>query len=320
MNALEISRLQWYAVKKTTILKKGEKRMPEAYTHVRVACAAFAAQNAAVPCSAALSAGAGGPDPFYAYQAWRKRKDYPLHALADQMHNERCGAFLLCLLQHAVTKAQRQYTLGFLSHYAADCLFHPYVEAQCSSGGDYCRASGHGFCEQAMDTYFYAMDMGKVCVEADDCAPRISAPEMSEIAALLRTCIQQVYGAEIPVAVLCDAFHTYRFGHCVLRSGGGGKKLVAGLAEKLLGIKNGALRCHITPGEVPKGGFAAVWQHPYTKIEVQADPNRLYASAVRRTLGYFSVAEKFWQGNTDTALAAHLLGDYSYETGQPALK
>ncbi len=292
--------------------------MPEAYTHVRIARAALAAQNAAAQPSTAFLAGACGPDALYAYQVWCRRKAHPTRRLADRMHSERCGAFLLSLLDHATTEIQRQYTMGFLSHYAADCLFHPYVEAQCRAGGDYCRASGHGYCEQAIDTYFYAMDTGKVCVAADACAPGISAPEMSEIAALLHACVLEVYSTDIPIAVWCDAFHTYRLGHRILRSAGGGKKLLAGVLEILTRQESGALRCHFTPGEVPKGGFAAVWEHPYTAIEAHADPNRLYAAAVRRALGYFSVAEKYWQGNTDIALAAHLLGDYSYDTGQPA--
>ena len=103
--------------------------MPEGYTHVRTAQKAAHAIHYKLQCPAAFAAGANGPDSFFCYEVWKKgqNRTYNLPLLGNRMHEDKTGAFLLALLHHTHTQAQIEYTLGFLCHYAADTVMHPYV-------------------------------------------------------------------------------------------------------------------------------------------------------------------------------------------------
>src|SRR5699024_12243880 len=105
--------------------------MPEGYTHVRTARKAAHAIHYKVRCPEAFAAGANGPDVFFSFEIWKRPRSrrFDLPALGSRMHEEATGAFLQSLLRHVKTGAQVEYTLGFLSHYAADTLLHPYVAA-----------------------------------------------------------------------------------------------------------------------------------------------------------------------------------------------
>ena len=103
--------------------------MPEGYTHVRTAAKAAVAIHYKIQCPAAFAAGANGPDSFVCYQGWKKRanRHYDLPGLGNRMHEEKTGAFLRSLCTNVKTRPQVEYTLGFLCHYAADTVMHPYV-------------------------------------------------------------------------------------------------------------------------------------------------------------------------------------------------
>ena len=105
--------------------------MPEGYTHVRTAQKAAAAIHYKVQCPAAFAAGANGPDSFFCYEVWKKRakRHFDLPTLGNRMHEEQTGAFLRSLCRHVKSRPQVEYALGFLSHYAADTVVHPFVYA-----------------------------------------------------------------------------------------------------------------------------------------------------------------------------------------------
>ena len=101
--------------------------MPEAYTHIRTARRTLAQSGAPAPDTAAYEMGANGPDPLFAYHVLQsaKKRPYDLAALGGRMHEEQTGRFLRAMVFRAWSEAQRSYTLGFLSHYAADSTLHP---------------------------------------------------------------------------------------------------------------------------------------------------------------------------------------------------
>ena len=86
----------------------------------------------------------------------KAKRRYDLPALGDRMHEEATGAFLCSLVRHVKTGAQIEYALGFLSHYAADTVLHPYVVAMCQSGQPYAGKGGHGYFEIALDSTLHA--------------------------------------------------------------------------------------------------------------------------------------------------------------------
>ena len=134
--------------------------MPEAYTHIRTARRTLAQSGAPAPDTAAYEMGANGPDPLFAYHVLQsaKKRPYDLAALGGRMHEEQTGRFLRAMVFRAWSEAQRSYTLGFLSHYAADSTLHPYVEALCAPGGVFSGPYGHGFCEVALDSELHEQD------------------------------------------------------------------------------------------------------------------------------------------------------------------
>ena len=81
----------------------------------------------------------------------------------------------------ASTPAQRSYALGFLAHYAADSVMHPYVAFQCGPQGQFNIPEGHGFCEVAMDSMFHEQDCGSPAVPAGTAAPGLPPQELAEV-------------------------------------------------------------------------------------------------------------------------------------------
>src|SRR5699024_7775783 len=119
---------------------------------------------------AAFAIGANGPDALFCFEVWKpaRKRRYDLPALGNRMHEENTGAFLKSLVTHVRTQAQIDYTLGFLSHYAADTVLHPYVVALCQPGMPYAGPGGHGYFEIALDTTLHAEDTGVSVVPAED--------------------------------------------------------------------------------------------------------------------------------------------------------
>ena len=289
--------------------------MAQAYTHLRIARAALAAEDANAVANAAFLMGANGPDPLFADRLLQKNKQQPLAPIGARMHREACGAFLLALLETAKTSTQRDYARGFLTHYATDTVFHPYIAAQSGSGGAFDRPQGHGFCEAALDTCFCAMDTGCASVSMDAAAPKISAPELAEIVSLLRRCIATVYGETLSVTNLCNAFHAFRAAQWFFCSPAGGKRFLAAIVENFVLHKDGYWRSHMTPAPMPRGGFAAEWTAPDTGEKINAGPNALAMQAVRQAGIYLRAADCFWAGSADAARLLKCIGNKSYSTG-----
>ena len=187
--------------------------MPEGYTHVRTARKAAETIHYKIQCPAAFAAGANGPDSFFCFEIWKKRakRRYDLPGLGNRMHEEKTGAFLRSLCANVKTRPQIEYTLGFLSHYAADTVVHPFICAMCAPGQPYAGKGGHGYLEIALDSTLHAEDTGSALVPVDDVSPLPTGEELADITALLHTCLLETYGEDIPVEYLADAFwHTYR--------------------------------------------------------------------------------------------------------------
>lgn len=292
--------------------------MPEAYTHLRIARAALVAARMSVPCQNAYETGAQGPDPLLAAHALGRRKS-DLPALARRMHTQDCGAFLVLLLQNATTPAQRSYALGFLMHYAADTTLHPYVLALSAPGAVYERAFGHGFCEAALDSFFYQADNGKTAVPVHDAAPALHTKQLAEVCALLKKTVRAVYGLDVPALDFADAFHLFRLGHKHTASPHGGKKLLARAADAVL-RKKGCLLSHTTPQKPPKDGFPKEWTHLETGEAQTSGPHALCMQAVHQGAKHLVAASELWQQKITPAQCWRRLGSNSYFTGLPCKK
>ena len=291
--------------------------MPEAYTHIRIARAALRAARSVVPSDAAYEMGANGPDPLFVGALPQKNGACPMAALGTRLHTEKCGAFLMALLQYAKTPVQRSYALGFLTHYAADTTLHPYVAACAAEGGPYARAAGHGFCESALDSFFYENDTGARAVPVDAAAPRLTPKELAEICALLRHSMRTVYEVEVSALALSDAFGHFHLLHTCSYSPHGGKKLLARAVDALVLHKKDLALSHISPCKPPKDGFPAAWHDPFRDADRTGGPHALCLQAAKRAAGYLAAATRMWQRTITPAQCFHLLGSNDYYTGLP---
>ena len=233
--------------------------MPEAYTHIRTARRTLAQSGAPAPDTPAYEMGANGPDPLFAYHVLQSAKKcpYDLAALGERMHEEQTGRFLRAMVFRAWSEAQRSYTLGFLSHYAADSTLHPYVEALCAPGGVFGGPYGHGFCEAALDSELHEQDGHGRAVPQQDAAPALSPKALAEVCELLHACILEVYGLEISREALADCFHDFAWLHGMFCAGAG-KRLLIRAVQFFMG-RPGWGMSHVTPAPAPQGGFPEQW-------------------------------------------------------------
>lgn len=78
--------------------------------------------------------GCQGPDFLLYHNFYPWKKDTRMSELGQLIHTQRCGPFLMEMIQH-MTKYRKNdpivaYTLGFITHYVLDRHVHPYVFAR----------------------------------------------------------------------------------------------------------------------------------------------------------------------------------------------
>lgn len=289
--------------------------MPEGYTHGRTARKAAATIHYKPQCPAAFAAGANGPDTLFCYEVWKKaaKRRYNLPELGERMHEERTGAFLQSLLHHVHTRAQVEYVLGFLCHYATDSVVHPYVYALCKDGMPYAGPGGHGYLEIGLDSTLHAEDTGVSWIPADDACPVPVGQDLAEITTLLHTCLLEVFGEDIPVEYLADSFHHTHLVRSLFPSRHGVRKLLFRLIEPLFGGK-GYILSHVSPCAL-RNNLPEEWTDPFTGETRQGGLFVLLKAAEQRSAQYMKAALDTWMGRMDWAELEALLGTVSYTEG-----
>lgn len=291
--------------------------MPEGYTHVRTARRAAAALHYKIQCPEAFAAGANGPDSFFCFEVWKRpakrRRDLP--ALGNRMHEEKTGAFLYSLCRHVHTRPQIEYALGFLSHYAADTVVHPFVCAMCEPGMPYAGKGGHGYLEIALDSTLHQEDTGDACVPPQDTSPLPAGEQLADITALLHTCLQEVYGLDVPVEYLADAFyHTWRV-RGLFPSRYGVRRALFRLAELAVGGK-GFITGHVSPRKLSPD-LPDAWTDPFSGKQHEGGVFALLPRAQKRSEKFMSAALLFWMDKMTGEEFCRTLGSMSYTQGRP---
>lgn len=290
--------------------------MPEGYTHLR--CAHRAARALGLEqdlVQAAFDTGANGPDILFCYQVWKPaaKREHPLPAFGGRMHEENTGAFLRALIARADTPARRSYALGFVCHYAADGVLHPYVERLTMPGQLYSEPGGHGYLEIALDSELHRQDTGDAAVPVAHCCPLPEPAVLDELVSLLGGAIRAAYGEDFPAGALRDAFvHSTRVrGLFVCRAAP--KRWLLAALEPLFG-KKGTITGHITPARL-KPGLPEEWQHPVSGETIRAGVPALLEQAEQRCGLYMAACRAHWSGAMTAQELAAVLGSRSYVTG-----
>ena len=131
--------------------------MPAQYTHQLLAERIFgdlpAAVRAEITDRAAYFIGAQGGDVFY----FLRVPDGKAKNLGKYMHREDVYGFFSALCRRAKGGAALSYALGYVAHYAADVVFHPFVYAVCGQMAKedaLRRVRLHAYVESDLDSYF----------------------------------------------------------------------------------------------------------------------------------------------------------------------
>ncbi|MDL2325401.1 zinc dependent phospholipase C family protein [Ruminococcaceae bacterium OttesenSCG-928-A16] len=292
--------------------------MPECYTHSHIAAQALVRSGQVVASHPAFLAGANGPGPLYMYKIWRRNPHPNLPALANKMQHEKTGAFLNALVHLAITPVQQSYALGFLTHYVADCILHPYVAAMCQTGAPYSMPNGHSWMESSLDSTLYHQSYKTYFVPLHAGTPVLITEDLAQVANLLREAISQVYERDIPTVALSDTFHDNLKVRGMLISKHGGKRALAALVEPLRFAKKGKgfIRSHMQPA-APLKKLPTTWVNPYTGVSYNITTEEILTDAEAAAANCITAAMGYWLGNLDNEQLAQALGNNDYFTGLP---
>lgn len=298
--------------------------MPEGYTHVRTALKAAGLIGYTPASEDVLAVGANGPDSLFCYKIWKKaaRRDVDLPTLGNIMHRSRTGEFLCALVTTAKSPYEKDYALGFLSHYACDTLVHPYVYAVMAQGQPYHRRGGHGYFEIALDSHLHKLDHGRAMVPVKHSSPRLVGTQKAETVNLLKRCIAAVYGRDIPAEKFNDAlaYATLIRWATPSRTPLRLRKGLFWLVEPFFGGR-GFITGHSSPARLrgirpgDKVKLPAPWVDPFTGEEHDEDIMGLLERAERMSAAYMIVAQQYWEGKITERRLAAVLGSKSYSNG-----
>ncbi|TFJ93506.1 zinc dependent phospholipase C family protein [Lentibacillus salicampi] len=85
-----------------------------------------------------MKLGAQGPDPFFYYNFWPWMQNDPVNAIGLRLHQERCGEFLMDLIDQGKTmdNQTQAYLFGFVTHHILDRNAHPYIHYRAGYEGN----------------------------------------------------------------------------------------------------------------------------------------------------------------------------------------
>lgn len=301
--------------------------MPEGYTHIRTARKAAELARMQIDHQKAFEAGANGPDILFSYRVWRtaQNRGENLPLIGDRLHNENTGEFLKTILSSAKTPTERSYVLGFLCHYATDCVVHPYVVHVSGKGQLYGGPGGHGYFEIALDSFLHKQDTRSGAVGVNANTPKLCGAALAGAGALLQKGIAAALGIQVSREALADTFwHTRSMRRLFVSR----LKLSYGvfwLVEPLFGGR-GFITGHVSParlkGVSPKAKkkLPTQWRHPFSGELMDKDVFALLEDAARLSAGYMLAADGYWKGEVSLKKLMGFLGSNSYLSGMADVK
>ncbi|MBQ9010759.1 MAG: zinc dependent phospholipase C family protein, partial [Clostridia bacterium] len=295
--------------------------MPASYVHQSVALSA--AREAGLHLSdltqSAYLTGCEGPDPlFCGFICSTPSVQTPSAGI--MMHREETETFLCALRDTAKTPVQQAYFYGFLTHYAADTIFHPFVYGHSLKPDGTYSSDLHGIIEQAYELVRYRRDAHPVGIPRQLAGiEQMPDRELRECTALFADAMQNCYTRNVlsPERV----FRTFRAGVRTARalsSPSGRKYQLAGRLRPF--HLNLRLHAHMIPSEFPRED---IWNDGHLPWFSLFEPERirhesmddLYETAVTRAARLLCAAAPD-SGCTGDA-CVRLLGGLSYESGLP---
>ncbi len=299
--------------------------MPASYVHQCVAQEACARLSlyGEEPLSLAVRAGAEGPDPLF-FSLLPAPGGPPSPKVGSLIHTQRTDEFLLALCDTCKdTELLRAFCCGFLTHYATDTTFHPFVYAHSLTEDGSYSGTEHCLLEHQFETLLYRRqghEKGLPVQFAGYAA--LSGTDKDAIAKALAAAIARVFPDDaLSVSRVRRSFED-AVGLCrLLRSEDGRKFRALGSALSPVRLDR-ALHAHMMPPEPPDTDSAndppAPWAPLWTPDETRNDSfSDLYAAAVARAAQLAAAAQRLMEGTGAYASLRALLGGFSYDSGLP---
>lgn len=299
--------------------------MPASYVHQCVAMDALASLLPQDDASllAAARAGAEGPDPLFFSLAPNPGGAYP-PLVGNTIHKQKTDEFLLALLDACKNSGLLQaYYLGFLTHYATDTTFHPFVYAHSLTADGTYSGTEHCLLEHRFETLHYRRTGHASGLPTQFAGYlQLSPAQKDDIARALSAAIAKVF-SEFPIRTarvrrsFDDAIALCK----LLRSEGGTKFRVLGGALSPFRLDR-ALHAHMMPLALPQqdiandahAPWASIWEPDKMRYESFPD---LYANAVARSTELANCVHGVIDGKTSPDVLRALTGGLSYDSGLP---
>jgi hypothetical protein len=259
-----------------------------------------------------MNLGAQGPDPFFYYNFWPWMKEHPVNNIGNLLHTEKCGDFLLDLIDSVKDKSNeiKSYVFGFVTHHILDRNAHPYIHYRAGYEGN-----KHSKFEIIIDTLmmerYKNLKTWKTPVYKEI---HLNRKNKQEIASLLHQMIKKHF----PQVEYNSTNHMIK----ALNDMKLALKLLAdphGWKYKLL---SSTIDCFSHQPITNHKDFLnlehTVWYHPATKEPSKKSFIDLYEQARIEGIDIMRKVISYWK-NDGTTLEelAEYLGDISYDTGLP---
>ncbi|SFD99716.1 Zinc dependent phospholipase C [Lentibacillus persicus] len=290
--------------------------MPNIWTHI-LFCEnvmdSIENPNSYIQQDAYMKLGAQGPDPFFYYNFWPWMKNDTGNDIGLKLHREKCGPFLLDIIDKASDMDNRTqaYVFGFATHHILDRNTHPYIHYRAGYEGN-----KHQELEVLIDTLmmekYQHLKTWKAHVYNEI---NIGSKLDKNIVKLLNKAIKTHYpecGADfnnlihksyrdmkLALRVLADP---YGWKNALL------KPLISPFSHQPIKNNNDYLNLNHT-----------TWYHPATNKPCTKSFVDLYNQAWTEGIEIMSEVIAYWnqRDNTSKERLYELIGNISYDTGKP---
>lgn len=295
--------------------------MPASYVHQCVAARAGESLFPHAPERDALLAGAEGPDPlFYSIMPTPGSPIAP--RLGSILHTQKTDDFALALCDACAPSAlTRAYACGFLTHYATDTTFHPFVYARSRTPSGGYSSNAHCLLEHQLETLHFRREghaeglpvqMAGVAALSDESRMEIAR---AFSAAISRVFPERAMRPERIKKSFDDAVALCR----LLRSEDGKKYQTLGALLRPFRL-DFALHAHMMPLTPPDTDIAndshTPWASIWTPDEVRTESfDDLFAAACARARELVECAQGYMTGHVSYASLRALHGGNSFDSG-----
>jgi len=286
--------------------------------------------------------GLQGPDIFFYNIPLSRHRDY--RNIGSHMHEYHVNLFFRNYLKHLSeipSRLQREegisYLAGFLCHYIADSICHPYIYGRIQYETDGKPSLFHGLhaeLENDIDALLLRKFKKKKPSEFNQAATIcLNGQEIQFLSRFLRQCINETYYTiseknifQVTDGMVCRSIYAVRFGGRLLSDPAGRKRDAIHFFESIF-LKNPIASKKLVTDETPKGVRKTlnldheVWTNPWDKrLASSASFLDLYHQTLQKcSMIYYLLDSLLARGNFTPAENWESffgeLGNYSYHSG-----